>query len=90
MRVKGSPRVESMPLILLYAASSDLSGNISTIVCCSFKSQSAHNSLQIKSSFWKSRILTHQTTYLPPLTLNYVQILAKKLKRAFAYTYLDD
>lgn len=43
MRVNGSPRVESIPLILLYAASSDLSGNISTIVCCNFKSQSVNN-----------------------------------------------
>lgn len=36
IRVKGSPSVESIPLIFLYAASDELRGNISTMVCCNF------------------------------------------------------
>lgn len=40
IRVKGSPRVESIPRSFVYVASAEFRGNISTIVCCNFKSQS--------------------------------------------------
>lgn len=56
IRVKGSPRVASIPLIFVYAASADLRGNISTIVCCNFRSQSAEkefSSSTLKTQFSK-------------------------------------